>query len=1067
LQEGAIIVSHRRRFLFSFILFFAGFLIFGALTVGQLRAQEVDPSLYRDMRWRLIGPYRAGRVTAVAGIPGNPAIYYIGTPGGGVWKTTDGGIVWKPIFDSEHVASIGAVTLAPSDTNIIYVGTGEQTEGNGVYKSTDAGATWVQVGLQDTHYINSVRIDPRDPNIVIVGAMGDNSPSDNRGVYKTTDGGKTWKKTLFQDNMAGVADMVMDPNNPRVLYAAMWHPASRVFFPPTGRPATGPDAWIYKSTDEGSTWKKLDADGMPPEKWGRTGLAVAPGNHGRRVFAIVDEGLYRSDDAGVNWHQITTDPRVLGNSYFSRVFVDPKNPDVVYVVQTCLYRSTDGGVHFEAFKGAPNGDDYHVLWIDPTNSDRMLLGVDQGAIISVDAGKSWSLWYNQPTGQLYHLSAGYEFPYVIYASEQDSGSVAIPSRSDFGRIRDRDVFSPEGYEFGYIVEDPVHPYFVYSDGNPGTIFRLDRRTNQVTTVFSSGAKYNVSSNAPLEFSPRDPNTLYFGAQYVLETTDGAVTWHEISPDLAQRPTAKGAGQNPRRPGPRGGVISTLAPSPVSANVMWVGTANGLVQLTRDGGATWQNVSPPDLGDRSQLSIIDASPFDPATAYAAVDGFQDLHPHFYRTHDYGKTWQEIDNGLPASGIARVIREDTERKGLLYAGTETGAFVSFDDGDHWQSLQLNLPTTSVRDLIVHGDDLAVATYGRSLWILDNVTPLRQASAQVASADAYFYRPETAIRTIWNDDQDTPLPPEVPTGENPPDGAFLDYYLKSAPQGDITMSIYDSQGNFIRKYSSAPQSNQHEPDAVPEYWFAPPTALPKRAGMNRFVWNLRYPHPDALSYGTFGGRGGVEKYVQFYGTQDVAPGVTPRNQPLGAQVVPGDYQIVLTVDGQAYRQTLHVVKDPRVPASQYDYVEQFNLVRQMTEGMESSYAAYNALVPLSDALDDRLRSLQSNKQAKDALDAATIFQKKLDAVQGGGFTSIGFGIANSTLTQMVYAANMGDGAPAQSVQADSAGTCAALSSAFVAWQKLSTNDLPALNVLLQKYNLAALPGVSISAAPNSCIK
>ncbi|MFZ0640409.1 MAG: hypothetical protein WA020_03105 [Candidatus Acidiferrales bacterium] len=1060
-------MSRRRQFLVSFVLFFAGLLIFDAATIGRLKAQEVDASLYSDMRWRLIGPYRAGRVTAVAGIPGNPAVYYFGTPGGGVWKTTDGGTVWKPIFDAAHVASIGAVALAPSDTNTIYVGTGEQTEGNGVYKSTDAGATWVQIGLQDTHYINSVLVDPRNPNVVIVGAMGDNTPSDNRGVYKSTDSGKTWKKTLFQDNMTGVANMVMDPGNPRVLYAAMWHPASRVFFPPTGRPATGPDAWIYKSTDEGSTWKKLDADGMPSEKWGRTGVAVAPGNRGRRVFAIVDEGLYRSDDAGVNWRQITKDPRVLGNGYFSRVFVDPKNPDVVYVVQTCLYRSTDGGVNFEAFKGAPNGDDYHVLWIDPTDSDRLLLGVDQGAIISLDAGKSWSLWYNQPTGQLYHLSAGNEFPYIVYASEQDSGSVAIPNRSDFGRIRDRDVFSPEGYEFGYIVEDPAHPYFVYSDGNPGTIFRLDRRTNQVITVFSGGEKYHVSSNAPLEFSPQDPNTLYFGAQYVLETTDGAVSWHEISPDLAQRPAAKEVSQTPRRPGPRNGVISTLAPSPVSANVMWVGTSNGLVQLTRDGGATWQNVSPAGLGDRSQLSIIDASPFDPATAYAAVDGFQELHPHFYRTHDYGKTWQEINNGFPASGIARVIREDTERKGLLYAGTETGVFVSFDDGDHWQSLQLNLPTSSVRDLIVHGDDLAVATYGRSLWILDNVTPLRQASAQVADAGAYFYRPQTAIRTIWNDDQDTPLPPEVPTGENPPDGAFLDYYLKSAPQGEITMSIYDSQGSLIREYSSAPKSNEHEPDAVPEYWFAPPTLLPKRAGMNRFVWNLRYPHPDALSYGTFGGRGGLEKYVQFYGTQDVAPGVTPRNQPLGAQVVPGDYPIVLTVDGQTYRQTLHVVKDPRVPASQYDYVEQFNLVRQMTDGMSSSYVGYNELVPLSDALDDRLKSLQSNKQAKDALDAATAFQQKLDEVQGGGFTSVGFGAANDALTQMVYAANMGDGAPARSVQADSASVCEALSKAFVAWQKLSTTDLPALNALLQKYNLAPLPAVKLTAASNSCIK
>jgi photosystem II stability/assembly factor-like uncharacterized protein len=1059
-------MNHSRWFTLSLLLFLAGLFVFEVLPVPRLNAQEIDPSLFSDMRWRLIGPYRAGRVTAVAGIPGNPAIYYFGTPGGGVWKTTDGGTVWKPIFDAAHIASIGAIALAPSDPNTIYVGTGEQTDGNGVYQSTDAGATWTNIGLAETHYINSVLVDPRNPNIVIVGAMGDGHAGDNRGIYKTADGGKTWKKALFVDNMTGVADMVMDPSNPRVLYAALWRPSQRIFFPPNERPASGPDAWIYKSTDEGSTWKKLRADGMPSDKWGRTGLAVAPGDHGRRVFVIVDEGLYRSDDAGENWKQITKDPRVLGNAYFSRVFVDPKNADVVYVVQTCLYRSTDGGVTFEAFKGAPNGDDYHVLWIDPTNSNRLFLGVDQGAIISVDAGKSWSLWYNQPTGQLYHLSAGNEFPYVIYASEQDSGSVAIPSRSDFGRIRDRDVFSPEGYEFGYIVEDPVHPYLVYSDGNPGTIFRLDRRTNQVITVFSGEGRYRVSSNAPLEFSPLDPSVLFFGAQCVLETTDGAATWHEISPDLGQRRAAKEASQNPRRPGPRNGVISTLAPSPVSANVMWVGTTNGLVQFTRDAGATWQNVSPSQLGERSLVSIVEASNFDASSAYLAVDGFEEEHPHFFRTHDYGESWQEIDNGFPDSGIARVIREDTQRKGLLYAGTETGVFVSFDDGDHWQSLQLNLPTSSVRDLIVHGDDLAIATYGRSLWVLDDVTPLRQASEQVASADSYFYRPETAIRTQWNDDQDTPPPPEVPTGQNPPDGAFLDYYLKSPPQGDITMAIYDAEGNLIRQYTSAPQSSEHEPDAVPEYWFAAPTVLPKHTGMNRFVWNLRYPHPQALSFGTFGGRGGLEKYVQFYNTEDVAPGMTPRNQPLGAQIVPGDYQIALTVSGQTYRQTLHVVKDPRVPASQHDYVAQFNLVRQMTDGMDASYQGYNQLAPLSDAIDDRVKSLQANKQAKEALDAATAFQKSLAAVQDGGPAGPGFGEINVALTNMVYAANMGDGAPAQTVQAVGAAACRVLAKDFDEWNKLSSG-LPALNAMLQKYNLTPLPTVNVTTTANTCLK
>lgn len=1054
-----------RSFFLSAANLFLCISFFMAATPARTTAQQLDPDLFNAMRWRLIGPYRAGRVTAVAGVPGNPAVYYIGTPGGGVWKTTDGGVVWNPIFDAEHVASVGDLALAQSDTNVIYVGTGEQTEGNGVYKSTDAGATWTNIGLADTHYINSVLVDPRNANIVLVGAMGDSTPGDNRGVYKTTDGGKTWKKTLFQDNMTGIANMVMDPNNPRVVYAALWHPVARLFFPSSGKPPAGPDAWIYKSTDEGSTWKRLDADGMPTEKWGRTGLAVAPGNHGRRLFAIVSQGLYRSDDAGMNWHKITEDPRIVGNGYFSRVFVDPKNPDVVYVMQTCSYRSTDGGAHFEAFKGAPDGDDYHVLWIDPTNSNRMLLGVDQGATISLDGGKSWTPWYNQPTGQLYHLSAGYEFPYFIYASQQDSGSVAIPSRSDFGRIRNRDVFSPGGYEFGCIVEDPVHHYLVYSDGSPGTIVRLDRRTNQVTTVFSTGTKYQASSNAPLQFSPEDPHTLYFGAQYVLETNDGAASWHEISPNLGLRPAEKETtNPNPRRAGRRNGVISSLSPSPISSSIMWAGTTNGLVQVTRDGGANWQNVSPPDLTDRSFVSIIEASHFDPAAAYAAVDDFEDSHPHFYRTTDYGKTWQQINNGFPETGIARVIREDTERKGLLFAGTETGVFVSFDNGNDWQSLQLNLPTTSVRDLIVHADDLAIATYGRSLWVLDDITPLRQASAQISSASAYLYRPETAVRTIWDNDPDTPLPPEVPAGQNPPDGAFVDYYLTSVPQGDITMAIYDSQGNLVRQYTSAPpKSSEHTPDEVPEYWFAPPAVLPKHAGMNRFIWDLRYRSPEVLNYGF----GGLEKSVAFYGTQDAVPSVTPRFQPLGPQVVPGDYSIVLNVDGQTYRRTLHVVKDPRVPLSQYDYVEQLNLTRKMSDGLASSYSAFNSIAPLRQALDDRIAGLNVNKQAKVALDAATAFDKKLAAIEGGTFTAPGFGLANAALTQMVYAINMGDSAPARSLQEETSEVCEALEKSFAEWQKVSATDLPALNSTLEEYNLAALPQVNLTAPSNSCTK
>ncbi|HKV27131.1 MAG TPA: hypothetical protein VJN90_02500 [Candidatus Acidoferrales bacterium] len=1053
-----------RRVFFSVVIALATLAIPASICPETASAQQINPNFYNAMRWREIGPYRAGRVTAVAGVPGNAAVYYIGTPGGGVWKTTDGGAVWNPIFDAAHVASIGAVTLAPSDTNIVYVGTGEQTRGNGVYKSTDAGATWTNIGLADTHFINSVLVDPRNPNIIIVGAMGDGTASENRGVYKSTDGGKTWKKTLYKDDTTGIADMTADPDNPRVIYAALWKAAGRVFFPPAGRPAPGPDAWIYKSTDEGSTWKMLNANGMSSEKWGRTGVAVAPGDHGRRVFAITNEGLYRSDDAGANWRQITDDPRVVGNGYFSRVFVDPKNADLVYVMQTCTYRSTDGGVHFDAFKGAPDGDDYHVLWIDPTNSNRMLLGVDQGAIISLDAGKSWTPWYNQPTGQLYHLSADNQFPYVIYASQQDSGTVAIPSRSDFGRIRDRDVFSPAGYEFGYIVGDPLHPYLVYSDGAPGTVVRLDRRTNQIVAVFDRGTKYRSSSNAPLLFSPQDPQTLYYGSQYVLETTDGGMNWREASPDLTQRPKEESKETSKEPPvNPRSQVITALAASPVSANVMWAGTGDGLIQLTRDGGATWQNVSMPGLDARTTVSIIDASHFEAGTAYAAVDKFHDSHANFYRTHDYGKTWQPISAGFPDYGVARVIREDTARKGLLYAGTENGVFVSSDDGDTWQSLQLNLPSCDVRDLIVHGDDLAIATYGRSLWILDDVTPLRQAGEQTTSADAFLYRPETAIRVRWNNDQDTPLPPEVPAGQNPPDGAFIDYYLKSAPQGDVTLTVSDSQGNLIRKYSSAePAPTKLKPAPVPEYWFAPPTVLPKNAGMNRFVWNLRYPHPANLSYALFNER---EKSVAFYGTEDAVPGVTPRFQPLGPQVVPGDYELALTVNGQTYRQTLHVVKDPRVQISQYDYVAQLDLLRQITAGMSVSYDAFEALTPVRHALDDRLKSFKANAQAKDDVKVLEDYSKKFGAIENGTFASPGFGGINSSLTQVLYAADTGDGQPSESVRASVDEACQAIRKDIDAWRKFNTDDVPALNALLKKYKLAELPAAELNAPASVC--
>jgi len=528
------------------VVFIAFAMSAASLPAQQKSTQPVDPSLYAGMRWRLIGPYRAGRVSAVAGIPGDAAVYYMGTPGGGVWKTTDAGRVWKPIFDDQHVASIGAVAIAPSNPNVVYVGTGEQTDGNGMYKSTDAGATWTRIGLFDVRYINSIIVDPHDPNILIVGALGHPilgvaASSPWRGIFKSTDGGKTWTKTLYRDDFAGAADTVADPNNPRVLYTALWKPYDFFQGPPDD--SKKPNSWIYKSLDQGSTWKELPATGFPSDQpLGRIGLAVAPGTRGQRVFAITEPGLFRSDDGGQTWRKITTDSRVLGNLYFSRVFVDPNNADTVYVMQTTVYRSTDGGVNFTAYKGAPGGDDYHVLWIDPRNSQRMILGVDQGATISVDGGKTWSSWFNQPTGQFYHVITDNQFPYYSYAPQQDSGTVAVPNRSDYGEISFRDWFSIGGFEFCFIAPDPTNPNIVYSGGWYGSVVRFDKITGQITHVFVRGTKFRTSQMAPLVFSPQDPKTLYLGTQYVMKTTNAGDTWEAISPDLTVPPGAPANGE---------------------------------------------------------------------------------------------------------------------------------------------------------------------------------------------------------------------------------------------------------------------------------------------------------------------------------------------------------------------------------------------------------------------------------------------------------------------------------------------------------------------------------------------
>jgi photosystem II stability/assembly factor-like uncharacterized protein len=1108
-----------------------------ASSFAQQSSPTIDTSQYSAMRWRLIGPYRAGRVTAVAGIPGDPALYYIGTPGGGVWKTTDGGNVWKPIFDDQHVASIGAVALAPSNPNILYVGTGEQTPGNGMYKSTDAGATWSHIGLEKSLYITSILVDPRNPDIVTVGVLGHpilglvNQPAE-RGVFKSVNGGKTWARMLARDELDGIADMCADPENPREFFAAVWH-RSDPLADPSEKKDEKPkqDAWIYKSLDGGSTWNQVAGQGLPSEPLGRIGLAVAPATRGRRVFAITLQGLFRSDDAGDTWRKITTDPRVIGNGYFSRVFVDPHNPEMLFVMQTCSYRSTDGGQTFAAFKGAPGGDDYHVLWIDPQNSNRLILGVDQGATISLDAGKSWSAWFNQPTGQFYHVITDNQFPYVAYAPQQDSGTAAVPSRSNFGEIGFRDWFSIGGFEFCYIAPDPLNPNIVYSGGWYGSVVRFDKTTGQISHVFVPGSDERTSQMPPLIFSPQNPRLLYYGTQYVLQTTNNGDTWQRISPDLTARneapakpPAGKASGheledefsgrtfedddkdaaqeQTPRRRMS----LTALAPSPLAAGMLWAGTGNGLIELTTDAGATWQNVSPPELKPDTMVSIIEPSHFDARTAYVAAINSRDPAPYIYRTRDAGKSWQKITQGLEPGWFARVVREDPVRKGLLYGGTLNAVYVSFDDGDHWQSLELNLPTADMRDLAVHENDLVVATYGRALWVLDDLSPLRQAGTQIAASKASLLRPATAVRVRWDNDQETPLPPEVPAGQNPPEGALFYYYLPSAPASAITLEIHDAKGNLVRRFSSDPPPPDKTIKNVPDYWFAPQTGIPKNAGLNRFAWDLHYAAPPTLLYSYYGN---ALDYVEYTLTGNAIAGVTPREETPGPYAVPGEYQVVLTVDGQKFTQPLLLTIDPHLHLSQSDLNQQFAAASRVDAGLQSSYTAFGALAALRNEITLRKKNLEANtapshaplnassipqandapKQparaatpdaandsandsAKDAtkgapndpVEALKSFATQLDAIQVGTPDEPGVGPINRDLARLAFMVESGDAAPTAAIQSAIDESCTELTTRLAEWHELQTHALPSLNATLEKLKIPPLPLPSAEALENS---
>jgi len=1039
-------------------------------------------------------------VSAVGGAIGQSGVFYAGMPAGGVWKTTNAGITWDPIFDDVKTASgVGAVQVAPSDPNVVYVGLGDGTtggghnEGDGVYKSTDAGKTWTHIGLEFAKQIPSIYIDPKDPNTVLVAVLGDSrTSSQNRGGYRSTDGGKTWKKTLFTDNVTGVQNFAWAYDTPNVILATTnRHGTSNGSSTDKVDPKAVKGTVIVKSTDGGQTWTQVKGNGLPDSMFGRTCVAIAMNTHAQRMYFVSGSGLWRSDDGGGSWAQMDkADNRIRNGQggYNCGVYVNSKDPDTVYVLNTCSYVSHDGGNTFTGFKGAPGGDDPQQMWVDPTDGNRLFLGVDQGPTVSLDGGKTWSGWYNIANGQFYHIAVSNSWPYWIYATMQDSGAIGMSSRGNYGEITALDWSPNPGWEWGSITVDPLNPNTLYSTGQSNDVIKQSFPTGQWVSVGpENDPKLHLRHdfNQPMVFSPVNPHELFLGYQFLMSSTDGGRTWHKLGSDLtypkgyvapkpetkkapkkeAKKPTKKDPPTkkaNEREPdkdlrdedadehnfdpkeameraqemmdeeGQRsvgGGAISSLSPSSLDGGIIWAGMSNGTIKLTRDHGKNWDDANIPDV--RRSIACIDSSHTDPASAYVVVSS--NTEPVVYRTKDFGKTWTKIVSGLPTDEVtgswANVIRADTKKDGLLFLGTESSVYVSFDDGNRWQSLRLNAPNTSYRDMLVKGNDLVVGTYGRSFWILDDMSPLRQVSPDIGAA--YLFAPGEAVRVRRNVSQDTPMPPEVPHALNAPPGALIYYYLGAKPHSEMTLDVTDRDGKLIRHYSSAPLPPA-KPDLqpIPDFWKEVPKPMPTEVGMNRMNWDLRYENPPANSHG-----------------YDISatPYLTPMT-PQGPLVIPGVYTLTLTVDGKALTQNVTVKNDPRSPGSPSDLRQQHELQMALYEGDKQAMAGAKLLTDLKSKISELENSKLSKEIAKDLSDLSD----KLDNLGKSATFSRIQGQTISYLAKMEF----GDLGPSQPVRDAVTAVVTDLKGLVKAWNDLQDKDLKLLNEKLQKDKLAPLP-------------